>query len=69
MPPNKKKKNGTSEQVAGQEKPGSPAPNKPEQIDYKTVQEDEMEVLESIYGNEFQRLDVEGGGAWKVMEL
>jgi hypothetical protein len=42
-----------------------PAVSTDVKLQYEEIQEDELMVLESIYGEDFQRADTKGG-AWKV---
>lgn len=75
MPPPTPRKNGTSQQPPEQKKTpnsnsGFPALQKDigsVKPKYEEEQDEEILVLESIFGDDFQRVDLKGAGVWKVI--
>lgn len=70
MPPKKNKPGGQpSEQMKPPlgSRPGFPALHKAPKNKYEEEQDEEIQALQAIFGEDFERVDVEGAGAWKVV--
>jgi len=73
MPKINNGKNGATKQPAEQKPKSSsafPAPQKDTGLPktkYEEEQDDEILALESIFADDFERVDIEGAGVWKVL--